>query len=457
MEAVNNCSVPSHSLLLFKHTQAESLSKLSPALDYVRAHPHVKLHLMALRGSLSLKAAFRRQLLATLGLDWTNRVVTGCIRARVVHLFDQHECGAPHALGLLALREHIRRAVRAPMLPIWGGPAGVTFDEEDDYSNLDDAWLLSPTPAPVVQLPPTLRKRSAAPDAAAKVMRQQNDSASGLSGRGRGGSGVDIRSMHIAEEPLDKRGSGRGLLLSNKVPRNVAATATHNGTATRSTDVLRSSTASSPAQQAVLGRRTTRRTGANRSAQQTAVHGAGVSILEGGAPAVTSVAPRDATALAGGSRPVHVVVMKRSHARRIAQHDEFLRALRTALPAAFITEIDDAALPPQAAIFRAVASADVLLGAHGAGMANAIVSPSGTCIIEVMPRDWHVLCYLRLASLFGLRYNNFVVAGDRTSTMNVHVDRVVAATQACIAARSAAVAPAMDDASRGGLASLLRW
>ena len=78
--------------------------------------------------------------------------------------------------------------------------------------------------------------------------------------------------------------------------------------------------------------------------------------------------------------------MKRNHARRIREHDDLVRALLAALPGVDLVTIDDGAMPSPEDVFRAVAGADVLLGAHGAGHANALVMRGGACLVEVMPR-----------------------------------------------------------------------
>lgn len=51
-----------------------------------------------------------------------------------------------------------------------------------------------------------------------------------------------------------------------------------------------------------------------------------------------------------------------------------------------------------------VASADVIVGVHGAALANLVFSRPGTLVIELIPRNFAYPCYQRLAHAFGLRY-----------------------------------------------------
>ena len=184
--------------------------------------------------------------------------------------------------------------------------------------------------------------------------------------------------------------------------------------------------------------------------------------------------------------PLRIVILRRTKMRRIAEQSSLVHALRAAFhtraPArarganarrhhhhhsssseggsadsggdgtatllspsssssldAVVTELRDDALPNQTEVFRIVGGADVLVGAHGAGQANGIVLAPGACVIEVIPRAWHVLVYLRQSALLQVRYANFMVAGDRQHTIHVQVGSVVAAVKACVEARGRAV------------------
>jgi hypothetical protein len=142
-------------------------------------------------------------------------------------------------------------------------------------------------------------------------------------------------------------------------------------------------------------------------------------------------------ATAGGGAvapPRTIVVLRRKTARRITNEVTFLLALR-ALKASYnvtLVELADWRMPDQAAVFATIAGADVVVGAHGAGQTNNIVAPPGACLVEVMPTDWLVPCYWRMAGHLGLRYRMFMVKGDRTPPITIAVRAVVAAVRDCL-------------------------
>ena len=131
-----------------------------------------------------------------------------------------------------------------------------------------------------------------------------------------------------------------------------------------------------------------------------------------------------------------IVVLRRRNARRVSNEVEFitsLQALRSKQGYNItLIELADWRLPEQAAVFASIASADVVVGAHGAGQTNNIVAKPGACLIEVMPTDWLVPCYWRMAAHLGLRYTMFMVKGDRTAPITIAVRAVVSAVKDCL-------------------------
>jgi len=93
---------------------------------------------------------------------------------------------------------------------------------------------------------------------------------------------------------------------------------------------------------------------------------------------------------------------------------------------------------------RLFASAEVVVGAHGAGLANAVVAPAGAWLIELVGDKSAAPMYAALASFAGLRYG-YLRAADSYRDHVVPVDAVVAAVRRAIngvTPPSAAEAPA---------------
>ena len=119
-----------------------------------------------------------------------------------------------------------------------------------------------------------------------------------------------------------------------------------------------------------------------------------------GGPTARSVAflraaMRPSAAPPGGRR---LLLLRRS-TRRIANADEVARVASARGVEAVATE--GMSLRAQAELF---AGASLLVGIHGAGLANAVFMAPGTPLVEVVP-EWYVVpCYLRLAVEAGLPY-----------------------------------------------------
>ena len=101
------------------HWITESIGKAAPMLDYLRANPHVRLHVgMISNKKRQAMATFRQEQLQLLGFDWRSRVVKGYVRARIVHYVDNHECSYPHGQWVQLLRERFRRALQLDNPPL---------------------------------------------------------------------------------------------------------------------------------------------------------------------------------------------------------------------------------------------------------------------------------------------------------------------------------------------------
>ncbi len=80
----------------FFHSTLESLPRLAPFLDFLRDHPHIKIH-----------ANIRHPFLSLLSID-ESRVVRGNIRARILYLPAGASCGSPSLYPTQALASQLR-------------------------------------------------------------------------------------------------------------------------------------------------------------------------------------------------------------------------------------------------------------------------------------------------------------------------------------------------------------
>ena len=107
-----------------------------------------------------------------------------------------------------------------------------------------------------------------------------------------------------------------------------------------------------------------------------------------------------------------LLFLGRGHAsrRRILNWPELESLLKNF--AAECISCDQLSVTQQAAM---VASADVIVGVHGAALANLVFSRPGSLLIELIPRNFAVPCYQRLSQAFGLRY--FPLFGDEVGPL----------------------------------------
>jgi capsular polysaccharide biosynthesis protein len=116
------------------------------------------------------------------------------------------------------------------------------------------------------------------------------------------------------------------------------------------------------------------------------------------------VKPLRTSAAAGGER----IYISRSLARRrrVTNEDEVTTALTDL---GFVTvRLEELTWPEQIQVFR---QAKVIVGPHGAGLANLAFCQSGTLVVELFGRDYLNGCFWQIAALRGLDYVPVVSAG----------------------------------------------
>ncbi|KAG8053624.1 hypothetical protein GUJ93_ZPchr0001g29991 [Zizania palustris] len=133
-------------------------------------------------------------------------------------------------------------------------------------------------------------------------------------------------------------------------------------------------------------------------------------------PRAAPVSPRESPE----KRP-RLVVIHRSHYRKLVNTDEVVRAAEAAGFEAVVMEPRfDARLEEVA---REVNSFDAMVGVHGAGLTNAVFLPAGAVVIQVVP-------YGRLEPLakedfgepvadMGLRYLQYSIAADESTLLEM--------------------------------------
>lgn len=390
------------------HWVQESLAKAAPMLPYLLARPGVVLHVQKIAHAADRAAAgkFRERHLRLLGINWAGRVVSGPIRARVVHVVDMHACRFTYAPWMWLLRERLRAAAGHPATPFLTHAPSHNVDEIEGRGNS--------------------RKKAGKRGKSGK-------------GRGKGGgkaSPTPIASAAAARAPFDASADGAG----GNGPSSGSSVGDDGGV-TVSEDLDGEGAPLQPQPEEALELLEDLPSGEDGD-------GDGDGDEDGKHEAHSDAGAVDGAAAAAGgpgkgaspNRTLahrHRIVVLRRRGEREIQNEEWLMKRLNALRELDITVIDDRAFPDQQAVFHAFATADGVVAAHGAGLTNALLSKPGACIIEIMPRAWFVPCYWRMNMVLGLRHNMFVTIGDKRSALNINVKRVVRALRECLAAQDA--------------------
>jgi capsular polysaccharide biosynthesis protein len=62
--------------------------------------------------------------------------------------------------------------------------------------------------------------------------------------------------------------------------------------------------------------------------------------------------------------------------------------------------------------------ASVVIGAHGAGIGNILLSPNGIKVLEIRNRNFHGACYYKACNFFGMDYYNLYGVGNNVKSMD---------------------------------------
>lgn len=82
--------------------------------------------------------------------------------------------------------------------------------------------------------------------------------------------------------------------------------------------------------------------------------------------------------------------------------------------------LEDMSWPEQIAVFK---RARVVVGPHGAGLANLVFCEEGTRVVEMFGRSYFNPCFWRLAALKGLDYRAVVAADEGPLSQNLNANR----------------------------------
>ena len=130
------------------------------------------------------------------------------------------------------------------------------------------------------------------------------------------------------------------------------------------------------------------------------------------------------------ARPVIIVVERRGQ-REITNSAALIAALSLALPRHEVRAFGPSGAGSQRDNLLAFADAVAIIGPHGAGLTNAIISPPGTLLLEFLPeRGLTNLVYTQMALLLGADYTSYTpTGGDFHGSFTVDIARVVSDVQ----------------------------
>lgn len=116
------------------------------------------------------------------------------------------------------------------------------------------------------------------------------------------------------------------------------------------------------------------------------------------------------SAAGAGEAKRSVVLIQRRRSRRFMDERRMRTGLRSALPRGWrLRAVHDDALPPLREFRRHLAAAALLVGAHGAALANLLYCRVPATLVEVVPPQPHAHYYAHLAAALGLGYSPLVV------------------------------------------------
>ena len=77
--------------------------------------------------------------------------------------------------------------------------------------------------------------------------------------------------------------------------------------------------------------------------------------------------------------------------------------------------------------------AEIIVGSHGMGIANAVFSKNLKILIEIMPTDWNRVSYYRTTQLMNCKYGCYWIEKNEDKELTIDVDRFVMFVEHCTA------------------------